>query len=116
MFIATVVVSILFAALLCNSAYFKITRNKLIVESYTRLGVPDSWLNPLAATLLAGAAGLVAGLWWAPIGIAAGIGLVLYFAGAIGFHVRGKDWQNLAPPTVALLLAVAALVLRIASV
>ncbi|WP_069164141.1 DoxX family protein [Nocardia altamirensis] len=115
MFIATVVVSVLIAAFLINSAIFKITRNSRIVDSYAKLGVPDSWLNPLAAVLLAGAAGLVAGLWLAPIGIAAAIGLILYFGLAIGFHVKGKDWGNIAAPIVALALAAAALVLRILS-
>ncbi|MEV6278909.1 DoxX family protein [Nocardia sp. NPDC051832] len=115
MFIATVVVSILVAAFLCVSAFLKITRNPQIVTSMSAAGVPDSWLNPLAAVLVAGAAGLVAGLWWAPIGVAAAAGLVLYFAGAVGVHVKSKDWQNIAVPTVVLVLAGVALALRVAS-
>ncbi|GAB2678724.1 DoxX family protein [Nocardia goodfellowii] len=113
MFIATVVVSILLAAFLSVSATFKVTRNPQVVASMTKAGVPDSWLNPLAAVLLAGAVGLVAGLWWAPIGVAAAVGLVLYFVAACGFHIKDKDWKNLPTPVVVLLLAVAALVLRL---
>ncbi|MFI9507908.1 DoxX family protein [Nocardia sp. NPDC052566] len=115
MFIATVAISVLLAGFLCMSAFLKVTRNQMIVESYTKLGVPDSWLNPLAAVLLAGAGGLVAGLWWAPIGIAAAVGLVVYFAAATGFHVKGREWSNIAAPIVVLLLAAVALVLRITS-
>ncbi|MFG1796188.1 DoxX family protein [Nocardia sp. NPDC049149] len=47
--------------------------------------------------------------------IAAAIGLVLHFGLAIGFHVKGKDWGNIAAPIVALSLAAAALALRMLS-
>ncbi|MEV0247542.1 DoxX family protein [Nocardia sp. NPDC050712] len=115
MFIATVVVSILLAAFVCMSGIFKITRKPQIVESMTAAGVPESWLNPLAAVLLAGGAGLVVGLWWAPLGVAAAVGLVLYFIAACGFHIKDKDWKNLPVPLVVLLLAAAALTLRLLS-
>ncbi|MEV0296923.1 DoxX family protein [Nocardia sp. NPDC050710] len=113
MFVATVIVSVLLAAMLTMSATVKITRRQPMVQVYADLGVPDSWLNRLAALLLAGAAGILIGLWWAPLGIAAAVGLILYFLGGIGFHVKAGDWKNLPAPTVFLGLAVAALVLRV---
>jgi hypothetical protein len=49
-------------------------------------------LAPLSGWLLiAAAVGLVVGLFWAPIGIAAAAGLVLYFLIAALMHVRVKD-------------------------
>ncbi|MFD0364799.1 DoxX family protein [Nocardia sp. GCM10030253] len=114
MFVATVIISVLLAAMLSMSAYFKITRRPQFVEGYAAIGVPDSWLNPLAGLLLAGAAGLLVGLWWAPIGIAAAAGLILYFLGGIGFHVKAKDWKSLPVPTVMLILSIVVLVLRCA--
>ena len=45
----------------------------------------------IGALELAGVAGVLAGLLWAPIGIAAAIGLTLLSIGAIAFHVRASD-------------------------
>ncbi|MFQ6395336.1 DoxX family protein [Nocardia sp. KC 131] len=115
MFVAVVIISVLLAAMLSMSAYFKITRRPQFVEGYAAIGVPDSWLNPLAALLLAGAAGLLVGLWLAPIGIAAAVGLILYFLGGIGFHAKAKDWKGLPVPTVILVVSIVVLALRIAT-
>jgi hypothetical protein len=49
-----------------------------------------------------------------PRGVAAAIGVFLYFDGALITQVRAKD-KNLLPPMVVGLLAVAAGVLRIAT-
>ena len=66
----------------------------------------------LSVAEIAGSAGLVAGLFWWPIGVAAAVGVVLYFLGAVGAHLRVKDTANLIAPAVILVAAVAALVLR----
>ncbi|WP_194818595.1 DoxX family protein [Nocardia sp. XZ_19_385] len=113
MFVATVIITVLLAVGLIPSAYFKFSRKPEFVEGYKTLGVPDTWLNPLAAALLAGSVGLLIGLWWPPIGIAAAIGLILYFLGALGFHVKAKDYKNMGVPAAILALAIAALVLRL---
>jgi hypothetical protein len=70
--------------------------------------VPESALPHLATLKLAGAIGLVAGLTvthW--LGVAAGIGLVLFFVGALVAHMRARVFHNIAFPGVYLLLAVA---------
>jgi DoxX-like family len=73
--------------------------------------VPEDRLDRLAWILVAGASGLIAGLVWPPIGVAAGIGLVVYFLLAIAAHIRANDAGNLVAPVVMELLAVASLVL-----
>ena len=85
--LALVVVSILLAVLLTASAAWKLSHTRKVVESYRTAGVPESWLNGLAALLLAAAAGLVVGLWWPIASIAAAVGLVVYFVLAVGFHI-----------------------------
>ena len=115
MFVATVVVSVLLAGLLAYSAVRKLSHDQDVVEGYARAGVPEDKLNLLATVLLAGAGGLIAGLFWAPIGVAAAGALVLYFAVAIGFHIRAGDTAHLPTPLVLEVLAVAALVLRLAT-
>jgi DoxX-like family len=115
MSIASIVVSSLLAALISYSAVLKLTHRPKVVEDYRRAGVPERWLNGLAALLLMAAVGLVVGNWWRNAGVAAAAGLVVYFALAIGFHVRAKDTANAVMPIVLMVLAVAALVLRLAA-
>jgi len=51
-----------------------------IVPAMARVGVPESWLTfPIGTLKVAGALGLLAGLFVPVIGTAAAIGLVLYF-------------------------------------
>ncbi|WP_407839264.1 DoxX family protein [Streptomyces sp. DSM 116496] len=114
MFIAYAVVAGLLTLTLAASATFTLQRNPAIIESMGKVGVPDSWLPRLATLKAAGAIGLVAGLWLPPLGIAAAIGVTLYFLGAILTHLRAKDY-NFAPAAVLTLVAVAALVLRAAA-
>lgn len=114
MFIAYAVVGILLAAVLTASAFATFTRQEAVVGSMSKLGVPDTWFPRLATLKAAGAAGLLIGLWLAPLGVAAAIGVTLYFIGAAIYHLRAKDYA-IAPVAVIFLLAVASLVLRLAS-
>lgn len=43
-------------------------------------GVPMKYFPLLAACEIAGAVGLILGIWWSPHGVAAGLGLLLYFS------------------------------------
>ncbi|WBB69347.1 DoxX family protein [Micromonospora sp. WMMD812] len=113
MFIATLVVSVAFAALLVVSAIGKLHRSPAQVATLDRVGALK--IAPVLAALeLAGALGLLAGLLWWPLGVAAGTGLVLYFLGAIGAHLRVRD-RMILPPTVLLIVSLAAVALRLAS-
>jgi len=115
MFIADVIVAALLSFALLGSGAAKLTRQPKIVESLTGLGVPASWLPLLAGAEIAGAAGLLIGLGVAGLGIAAAIGVVLYFVGATTAHLRKGD-HEIAPTVVLGLLAVAAIILRAASI
>ncbi|MFB7784214.1 DoxX family protein [Streptomyces vinaceus] len=114
MFIAYAVVAGLLALALAASATFTLQRSEAIVTNMRKVQVPDSWLPRLAALKAAGATGLVAGLWVTPLGVAAAIGVTLYFIGAVISHLRVKDFE-LAPAAALTLLAAAALVLRVAA-
>ncbi|MBC9711431.1 DoxX family protein [Streptomyces sp. TRM66268-LWL] len=114
MFLAYAIVAALLALVLAASATFTFARNPAITDSMGKVGVPDSWLPRLASLKAAGALGLLAGLAVPFIGTAAAVGVVLYFIGAVIAHLRVKDYE-LAPAAVLVLVAVAALVLRVAS-
>lgn len=110
------VVTVVLAGLLAWSAVRKLSHDESVVRSYARVGVPEDKLNYLAVVLLAGAAGLLAGLVWAPVGVAAAIGVICYFAGAMIFHIRARDAKNLPTPALLAVLGAATLVLRLAAV
>jgi hypothetical protein len=113
MFVAYCIVGVLLAVALLGSASAQLARNKVIVANMTNLGVPLTSIPWLASCLIAGSAGLVIGLWYAPLGIAAAIGVVLYFIGANIAHLRKGDIKGTPAPLVFLVLAVVALALRV---
>jgi hypothetical protein len=109
----TIAVSVLLAALLTWSARAKLSHSPEVVASYGRVGVPERRLNALATVLLAGAAGVLVGLAFAPVGVAAAGLLVVYFLLAAGFHIRYHDAARLPTPLAFALLAGAVLTLRL---
>ncbi|GAA4490179.1 hypothetical protein GCM10023094_52990 [Rhodococcus olei] len=110
MFIAAAIVSVLLALVLVFSAVGKLTKNPQQVESMTSVGFPVDKMWLLALAELAGAVGLIAGLFWWPIGLAAAIGVVAYFLGAVLMHLRAND-KTIAPAGVLMLVAVVAAIL-----
>ena len=115
MFIAYAVIAVVLAALLAMSARAKLVKEEKVTKGITGLGVPLSWFPFLAACEAAGAVGLLIGLWYAPLGIAAAIGLVLYFIGAVISHLRAGDTKGVPTPLVILIVTVVGLALRIVS-
>jgi DoxX-like family len=115
MFIAYAVIAVVFALILAISARGKLVQDERIVTTITGVGYPLRGFPLLAACEIAGALGLLVGLWIPALGIAAAIGLVAYFIAAVGAHVRAGDVKNAGPAFFLLLLAAAALVFRILS-
>ena len=115
MFIGYAVVAVVLSIGLAGSAVAKLTRQQPLLDTCTKLGVPHGLLPYLAVCELAGVAGLLIGLWIGPLGIAAAVGVVGYFIGAVGAHVRAKDLKGVPSPLAFLILAVVALALRAAT-
>lgn len=108
------VIAVLYAALLTFSGVGKLRLDpNQVLTIHERAGVPLSIFPLLAACEFAGAIGLLAGIRWQRLGVAAAIGLVIYFIGAILSHVRAGDFAGLAAPAFMLAIAVAALATRI---
>jgi len=113
MFIAYTIIAIIMSFLLVASGTAKLRRDpKLIQGLHEVIGVPLRLIPGLAALEFAGAAGLLIGIVWWPLGIAAAIGVVLYFLGASISHLRVKDFKGLPTPVVILLVAIVVLVVR----
>lgn len=113
MFSAYAVVTLLAASANAYSAALDFVRYPKILVAMTRAGVSQSWLTTLGVLKAAGAVGLLVGLVVPPIGIAAAVGLVLFFVAAIVVHLRAHD-GSFGLAAVFLVLAVAALGLRLA--
>ena len=115
MFVAYVVVTIITIIANAAVAVADLSRAQFVLANSAEVGVPPSWLPLLGALKAAGAAGLLIGLLgFRYLGIAAAIGLVLFFTGALIVHIRARVFYNLAFPGTYWLLAAASLVLAIA--
>jgi len=111
---AYLAITMLLAAMAAFSGVAKIRLDPRIVRViHEVIGVPLRYLPFLAACEFAGALGLVLGIWWPPLGVAAGIGLVLYFVGAVASHLRVGDVKGMGPAAFMLAAAGAALIMRI---
>ncbi len=112
MFTAYVTVTVVAVVANAGIAFADLKRARFVLANSAEVGVPESWLPGLAALKAAGAAGLLAGLLGVrPLGLAAAVGLVLFFVGAVGAHVRARVFHNIAFPAGYLALSTAALVL-----
>ncbi|MET7656098.1 MULTISPECIES: DoxX family protein [unclassified Streptomyces] len=116
MFIAYVVFASLLALTLIASGRAKLVRDEKITEGMHKIGVPDSWFPRLSALEIVGALGLIVGIFYRPLGIAASVGIIGYFIGAIITHLRAKDTKGLPMPTVLMVVAAAPLLFGIATV
>lgn len=91
-----------------------------MTEPMRRLGTADGLTRFIGLLELSGATGLIIGIWYRPLGVAAGIGLVALLLGAIVFHARAGDYRGgrnrgsaMAPIGVLIVLGVAGTLLAI---
>ncbi|MFD8012589.1 DoxX family protein [Streptomyces sp. NPDC058955] len=112
------VVTLFTAAINVAIASADLAGARFVLANAAEVGVPRSWLPRLAALKLAGAAGLVLGLYDAalrPLGAAAACGLTLLYLGALAFHLRARVLHNLGFPAFFLATAAATLALTVLS-
>ena len=110
MFTTYTVVTVLAAAMTGFSAYAAITGAPWVRDNLVKYGVP-SWLLPLGVVKAAGALGLVVGIGVPVIGVAAALGLVAYFVGAVVTVVRARCLSHIGYPAAFLLPPAASLAL-----
>jgi hypothetical protein len=117
MFAATIASSVLLAVALIPSARGKFVGDQRQIAGMRAVNFPIDKMWLLGAAELAGAVGLVVGLFWWPLGVAAAACLIVYFTGALGALLRVgiTRAKALAPAAVLLLFAIATLGLRLAT-
>jgi DoxX-like family len=115
-FAAYVIITVVTMVANACAAVADFTGAKFVLANMDEVGVPRSWLAPLGVLKGAGAAGLLLGLLGLrPLGIAAAVGLVLFFAGALVTHIRAHVFYNIAIPGTFFALAVASAALAVAT-
>lgn len=85
-------------------------RAPFVLANSAEVGVPPSWLPVLGTLKGAAAVGLACGLLYPPLALAAIVGLVLFYCGAIIAHIRAGVLHNLAFPATFLAFPAACLV------
>jgi hypothetical protein len=108
---AYVLITILAAVWVGFSAGSIFFHAKWVVQPLSDYGVPRSWWPWLGTAKAAGAVGLLVGLFVPVIGLLAGIGLVLYFTGAVITVIRARSYSHIPFPLIYLAPVVAAMAL-----
>ncbi|WP_299037006.1 DoxX family protein [uncultured Pseudokineococcus sp.] len=111
MLVATVVLSVVLAAMLAFSARAKLVHDPSVMRTMRTVGVSDEAVRVLAYLEIAGAVGLLVGIGVPWVGSLAAACVVFYFLGALVAHLRVND-RDVVPAAVLLLVAVAVVVLR----
>lgn len=92
------VLTVLAAVWVGFSAFSLLRGASWVVDALTEYGVPRGWWPWLGAAKLASAVGLLVGLAVPVIGTVAGVGLVLYFTGAVVTVVRARSYSHIPYP------------------
>ena len=112
---ARAIVTVVAALWVGFSAVSVLLRAGWIQKPLTDYGVPRALWPWLGAAKLAGSAGLVIGLFMPLIGLAAAIGLIVYFTGAVMTVVHARWYSHIPYPLIYVAPVIAVLALRFAT-
>jgi hypothetical protein len=98
-----VTISLLLAAACLLPAAGKLTGHPRMRQSAAHFGIPWPRYRLIGAAELAATTGILIGLWWHPLGVAAAAGMALLLLGALITHRRTADsGKEMAPALIAL--------------
>jgi uncharacterized membrane protein YphA (DoxX/SURF4 family) len=102
------------ACLLPGSA--KLLGHPKMQKSAAHFGIPWRRYRLIGVAELAAGAGVLAGLWWHPLGVAAAGGMALLLLGAVITHRQAADsGKEMAPAVLALAITLAYLAIALTS-
>ena len=111
-----VTISLLLAAACLLPAAAKLSGHPKMRQSAGHFGIPWNRYRLIGAAELAAAAGILIGLWWHPLGVAAAAGMALLLLGAVITHRRAAaSGKETAPALLTLAVTVAYLVIALTS-
>ncbi|WP_328348270.1 DoxX family protein [Micromonospora sp. NBC_00421] len=107
--IPIITLTVIIASVLISVALPKLLGQGEMRKRMAHIGVSAGLTRTIGALEVAGIAGLLLGLLWWPLGVAAAVGLTLLLIGAAVYHLRAKDPVSMVAVPVAFALAAAAL-------
>ena len=111
-----VTISLLLAAACLLPAAAKLTGQPKMRKSAAPFGIPWSRYRLIGVAELAAAAGVLIGLWWHPLGLAAAAAMAVLLLGAVITHRRAADsGKEMAPALLALAITLAYLAIALSS-
>ena len=111
-----VTISLLLAAACLLPAAGKILGHPKMRQSAARFGISWPRYRLIGVAELAAAAGVLIGLWWHPLGLAAAAGMAVLLLGAVITHRRAADsGKEMAPALLALAITLAYLAIALSS-
>ena len=111
-----VTISLLLAAACLLPAAGKLLGHPKMRQSAEHFGILWPRYRLIGVAELAAAAGILIGLWWHPLGLAAAAGMALLLIGALVTHRRAADGaKEMAPALVALAITLAYLAIALIS-
>jgi uncharacterized membrane protein YphA (DoxX/SURF4 family) len=107
-----VTISLLMTAVCLLPAAGKLLGQPKMRQSAEHFGIPWPRYRLIGAAELAATAGILIGLWWHPLGLAAAAAMALLLLGAVITHRRAADGgKEMAPALLALAIAYLAIAL-----
>jgi uncharacterized membrane protein YphA (DoxX/SURF4 family) len=116
MYIAAAILSIVLAAVALVAGAPKVVLKGPSAQLQSHMSLSPGLIRFIGLAEVAATVGLVIGLFWQPLGIAAAVGFAVLLIGAVGYHVKAGDYANPATrnhsmtPIVLALVSVAAAV------
>jgi len=110
-----VTISLLLAVACMLPAAGKLTGQPRMRKSAAHFGISWSRYRLIGVAELAAAAGILTGLWWHPLGVAAAAGMAVLLVGAVVTHRKAADSvKDMVPALADLVLTLAYLALALA--
>ena len=111
-----IALSILLTAAYLVPASAKLLGHPKMQKSAAHFGIPWRHYRLIGVAELAAAAGVLIGLWWHPLGVAAAAGMVVLLISALMTHRRALDSaKEMAPALLALTITLAYLAVAVTS-
>jgi hypothetical protein len=122
MYIAIAVLSVLLALVALGAGVPKVLlKGEVPAQLQSHMGLSAGLVRFIGLAEVAAAVGLIVGLFWQPLGIAAAVGFAIVMIGAVGFHAKVGDYADpktrgnaMAPIVLTLVSTAAATTLALA--
>jgi hypothetical protein len=122
MYIAAAVLSVLLTLVALGAGAPKVLlKGNVPAQLQSHMGLSAGLVRFIGLAEVAAAVGLIVGLFWQPLGIAAAVGFAILLIGAVGFHTKAGDYTNpqtrgnaIAPIILTLISIAAAITLALA--